>query len=105
MDPRALAVAAAVLVACAGPDPRIERVEIVAPRVPGTIRVSLAVVNRSGGHGQVQIEIHLRNTRTADALEADRSLELDGHQRLELIVDIPAPEAEYVADARAVYPD
>lgn len=105
MGPRALAIAAAVVLGCAGPDPRIERVEIVALRRPGTIRVSLAVVNRSAGHGQVQIKIRLRSTDRAHTLAAERALEIDGHQRLDLTVDIPAPGADYVAEASAVYPD
>jgi hypothetical protein len=102
---RALAILVATLVACAGPDPAIERVDIVAPRLPGQVRVELVVVNRTGGHGQVQIEIRLRDARSRGEVAAERPLEIAGHQRLELIVDIPAPDGEYTAEARALYPD
>jgi hypothetical protein len=105
MGARAIAAVAVIATACAGPDPRIERVDIVAPRRPGTVRVALVVLNRSGGHGEVQIKIRLRTPDGAHALAAERSLELDGHQRLDLTVDIPAPEADYVAEAYGVYPD
>lgn len=105
MGARALAAAAALAMACAGPDPYIERADIVAPRLPGTVRVALVVLNRSAGHGEAQIKIRLRTRDGAHVLAAERSLELDGHQRLELIVDIPAPEADYVAEAYGVYPD
>jgi hypothetical protein len=102
---RAVAIIAVVVLGCAGPAPGIERVEVVKPQRPGCVRVELVVVNRSGGHGEVQIEILLRTARPGRMLTADRSLELDGHQRLELSVDIPAPEGDYVAEARAIYPD
>jgi hypothetical protein len=107
MGARALAAAAAaaIAMACAGPDPRIERVDIVAPRLPGMVRVALVVLNRSAGHGDVQIKVHLRTRDGAHVLAAERSLELEGHQRLEMSVDIPAPEADYVAEAHGVYPD
>ena len=105
MGARALAILAAALVACAGPDVRIERIEIIAPRLPGHVRVELVVVNRNGGHGQVQIEIQLRNARSRGVLAAEHALEFDGHQRVELIVDIPAPDGEYTAEARTLYPD
>lgn len=105
MGARPLAVVGAVLVGCAGPDPRIERVAIVAPQLAGHVRVDLMVVNRSRGHGQVQIEIRLQRTSDPRSLAADRTLELDGHQQLELTVDIPAPDGDYVAQARAFYPD
>jgi hypothetical protein len=102
---RALAILAAALVACAGPDPAIERVDVLAPRLPGHVRVELAVVNRSGGHGQVQIEIRLRDARSRRELAAVRMVEIDGHERLVLIVEIPAPDGDYTAEARALYPD
>jgi hypothetical protein len=102
---RALAILCAALVACAGPDPGIERVDILAPRLPGHVRVGLSVVNRSGGHGQVQIEIRLRDARARRELAAERTLEIDGHEQLELVVDIPAPDGDYTAEARALYPD
>ena len=105
MGARALAAAAAIAMACAGPDPAIERVDIVAARKPGTVRVALVVVNRSAGHGEAQIKIRLRTRDGAHVLAAERSLELEGHERLDLTVDIPAPEADYVAEASGVYPD
>src|ERR1044071_8490955 len=105
MGARALAVAAAVLLGCAGPEPQIERVEVVAPRQPGSVRVAVVVVNRSGGHGEVQIKIRLRSADRAHTLAAERALEIEGHQRLDLTVDIPAPDGDYIAEANAVYPD
>jgi hypothetical protein len=102
---RALVIAGALVAGCAGPDPRIERVEITPPRLPGHVRVDLVVVNQSGGHGQVQVELQIRSTRPARTVAAERVVEMEGHQRIELMVDIPAPEADYVAQAQAVYPD
>jgi hypothetical protein len=105
MGARALAAAAAMAMACAGPDPWIERVDIVTPQLPGTVRVALVVLNRSAGHGEAQIKVRLRTRDGAHVVAAERSLELDGHQRLDLTVDIPAPAADYVAEASGVYPD
>jgi hypothetical protein len=100
----AAAVAGAIAAGCAGPAPAIERVEVVEPRLPGHVRVELVVANRSGGHGQVQLEISLW-AGPGRTLTDERPLELDGHQRLELTFDIAAPDADYVATARAIYPD
>jgi hypothetical protein len=102
---RSLATVGAVFLGCAGPAPAIEHVEVAAPRLPGRVRVALVVVNHSGGHGQVQIEIALRATRPGRTVVTERPLELDGHQRVELTVDIPAPDGDYVVEARAIYPD
>jgi hypothetical protein len=104
MDTRAVAIAAAVLAGCGGPRPSVESVELVEPHLPGCVRVQLVVVNRAGGHGEVQIEITLR-ARSGNTLAAEHPMELDGHQRLELDVDIPAPEGDYLVQARALYPD
>jgi hypothetical protein len=92
-------------VGCAGPDPRIEHVDIVASRRSGTVRVALVVVNRSAGHGQVQIKIRLHSNDGAHTLAAERALDIDSHQRLDVTMDIPAPDADYVAEASVVYPD
>jgi len=102
---RALVIAGVLAAGCAGPDPQIDRVEIAAPRLPGHVRVDLVVVNGSGGHGEVQIQIQLRSARPPHTVSAERTLELEGHQRLELTVDVPAPDGDYVAEARAQYPD
>lgn len=116
MGPGSLAralIGAAVLVGCAGPDPAIERVAIVAPRLAGRVRVELVVVNRSGGHGQVEVEIRLRPRDAVPGtvpaivpgIVIDRPVELDAHERAELTVDVPAPDGDYTADARVQYPD
>ena len=105
MAARALALVGVLVAACAGPDPVIERVEVVGSRQPGYVRVELDVANRSHGHGQVQIDIWLRSGSPPHTLAAERSLELDDHQRLELAVDIAAPDGHYTAEARAIYPD
>jgi hypothetical protein len=103
---RALVTLGALLTGCAGPDPRIERVEIVAPRLPGHVRVHVAVVNRSSGHGQVQIELRLTSRSSPRTLAAGRPLELDGHERVELAIDVSAPDGgDYAAEAHVRYPD
>jgi hypothetical protein len=102
---RALIIAGALGAGCAGPDPQIERVEVVAPRLPGHVRVDLVVINHSGGHGEVQVEIRIRSTSPARTVAAEREVEMAAHQRIELTVDIAAPEADYVVEAHAQYPD
>jgi len=69
------------------------------------VRVDVVVVNRSGGHGQVQLELRLTSTSPPRTLAAERSLELDDHERLELTIDIPAPDGDYAAAAHVLYPD
>ena len=56
---------------------------------------------RAGGTRSVR----LRSSDGAHTLAAERTLEIDSHQRLDLTMDIPAPDADYAAEAFAVYPD
>ncbi len=103
MDSRAV-IAALALAACSGPRPRVDVVEIEAAPAAGYERVTLAVRNESGGHGEIELTITLRGA-SGRRIEETRELELDAHQRLELVVDIAAPPDTYTAAVSAVYPD
>lgn len=98
-----IAIAAAAVAACTGPDPSAT-VRAVAPSPqPGHERVTVDVAN-SGRHGEVTLELTLRG-RTGAVIRETRNLEMDGHQRLSLVIDVAAPLDTYAATVVAKYPD
>lgn len=109
MGPRALIAASfALLAACAGPDPLVERVAVTPSPQPGRTRVTVDLVNRSTGHGQVQVRIELHDTTSGAPIIAERTIELVEHQRTQLVTDIETPAGPFPASAatvRAQYPD
>jgi hypothetical protein len=103
---RTLIAAGFVLVAaCAGPDPAVTRVAVTPSPQAGDTRVVIELVNRSSGHGQVEVQIELREATTGAVVVAERMLELADHQRAELVVDVETPAGSYSASARVHYPD
>lgn len=105
MGPRSLIALGLVLGACAGPAPVVEHITAMPSPQPGCTRVMLDVVNQGRGHGQVQLEITLRDARLGRAIQAERTVELRAEQRLQLTEDIPAPEGVYAVAVRVEYPD
>lgn len=93
------------LVGCAGPDPEVTRVAVTDTARSGVVRVDVDVVNRSRGHGQITLEISLVHRGDGTTIVAERTLDLEAHQRSHVTADIPAPEGPYIARARAMYPD
>lgn len=106
MGARALIAASFALVpACAGPDPGVEHVAVMRSPKPGDTRVTVELVNRSSGHGQIQVEIELRDASTGNVILTERVLELGDHQRVQLVADVETPPGSYWASVRVQYPD
>jgi len=101
MDPRKVIVVAA-LAACAGPKPKARVVSVEPSPLAGHERVTLAVDNRSGGEGEVDVRIVLHGPTT---IVESRTVDLRGHDHVELAVDIAAPPGAYRATAAAQFPD
>lgn len=99
MGPRALILA--VLVACAGPQPSVDRIEVGASPLPGHVRVTGRLINR-GGHGTVEVHVTLHGPV---ALRADHTVDVEDHQTVELAIDVAAPAGAYTAEATAEYPN
>ena len=101
MDSRTLILL--VLVACAGPQPTVDAVTI-APGPEGTQRVSLALHNESNGHGEVYVQVILRDA-AGHRFPASQLVKIEAHETLQVSLDVRAPAGVYVADVKAVYPD
>jgi hypothetical protein len=102
---RSLIVLGLLLGACAGPAPIVENITAMPSPQPGCTRVMMDVVNQGRGHGQVQLEITLRDASLGHAIKAERMVELRAEQRVQLTTDIPTPEGVYSAAVRVEYPD
>jgi hypothetical protein len=100
-----IAASCALVAACAGPDPGVEHVAVMPSPQAGETRVIVDLVNRSHGHGQIQVNIELRDTSTGNVIPTERLLELGDHQRAQLVADVETPAGSYVASVRVHYPD
>jgi hypothetical protein len=97
-------LALAATAACAGPDPVVEHATVGPSPQPGCMRVTALVRNRGRGHGQIEVEVVLRDRAARRTIHADRELELEAHETVELSADIPAPPGSYDVVATAKYP-
>lgn len=91
------------MLGCNGPRPTVTEVKLVPAASSDLQRVEATVAN-GGGEGQARLKIRLRDTRTGHIVESDKKVDLQAHDRLRVIVDIPAPPADYVPDVTAEYP-
>lgn len=105
MGTRTLIAAALLsLTGCPGPRPSVNDAQVRPSPLPGRYRVEATVDNRSRGEGQVDVRIQLRDRRTGHTVEADRDLQVHGHEQAHLTADIEAPPGEYDAQVEAEYP-
>lgn len=98
----ALAVSLAAA-ACAGPRVEASDVRVTASPLPGHQRVQATLTNR-GGKGEAKVVIRLRNTTTGQILSANHTVELDRNDRVEMVVDVPAPARSYTAELDVTFP-
>lgn len=92
----------AALAACAGPRPKARVVDVEPSPVAGHERVTLAVDNRSGGDGEIDVRIVLHGPTT---IVESRTVDLRGHDHVRLFVDIAAPPGAYRATVDPQFPD
>lgn len=98
----ALALASLLALGCRGPKPEVESFEVRAGG-PGTI-VTVILANRTGGEGQVAVEVTLRSGTNVLARE-DRMVALYPHERASVVVLMPVPyDRDVTADVQARYP-
>ncbi|HUS29670.1 MAG TPA: hypothetical protein VMZ53_14300 [Kofleriaceae bacterium] len=91
-----------LLVACSGPQPKVEHATASPSPVPGATRVAMDIVN-SGGEGTVAIHVELRDARRI--IRAERTLAVQGKQTIHFETDVETPPGEYRVAASAQYPD
>jgi hypothetical protein len=104
MGSRQLTALLLLAAACAGPDTAIEAVTSAPSPRPGCTRVTVDLLNRGRGHGQVEIQITLRDSTADRTVTAERTVELAEHQRIQLVTDVETPPGSYSVAARAEYP-
>jgi hypothetical protein len=95
-------IVVAALAACAGPKPKARVIDVEPSPVAGHERVTLAIDNRSGGEGEVDIRIVLHGPAT---IVTSQTVDLRGHDHVQLFVDIAAPPGAYRATVDAQFPD
>lgn len=98
----ALAAALATAVGgCAGPRVDASDVRVAPAPRPGMQRVQATLRNR-GGKGEVKAKVRLR---AGDRLyNAEQSVDVERGDRVELVVDVPAPPGDYTAAVSIDYP-
>ncbi len=113
MGSRSLSVSAAVVsvvvtsVACSGPRPEV--LSATLSKVPGEIGlylVDISVRNRSGGEGEAQLLVRLRDPRSGIVYDGGSvTLELVPHGSARRMIEVRAPlDGHYIAEVDARYP-
>lgn len=97
----ARSLALVFLAACAGPSARIDGARVEPSPVPGHVRVVGRLIN-DGGHGTVELDLALHGPAQ---LVHDETLDIPGHEAIDLAIDIPAPPGSYTVEAEAKYPN
>jgi hypothetical protein len=92
----------AALAACAGPKPTARVVAVEPSPVAGHERVTLAIDNKSGGEGEIDVRIVLHGPAT---IVTSETVDLRSHDHVELDVDIAAPPGAYRATVETQFPD
>lgn len=100
------AVALALLAGCAGPAPEVESVRTEPSPRPQHVLVTVALRNASGGDGQVEVRVTLRERVSGRVVGQETfEVELLPHGRVAVTREIPvAATGEVTAEARAGYP-
>jgi hypothetical protein len=78
--------------ACARPSP-----------APGCTRVEATLQNR-GGRGEVKVKARLQDRATGRVFEDGRTVDLNAHERLDFVLDVPSPPGDYAATVTAAWP-
>jgi hypothetical protein len=100
---RLLVVTLAMVGGCRGPRPSVQNVKVASEWAPGFQRVTAVGVN-AGGEGQARLKVRLRDARSDLVIESDKQVDLQRHDRVEVVIDVPAPAGEYVPEVEAEYP-
>jgi hypothetical protein len=100
----AIAIAFTTLIlACSGPRATATEGRVRPSARPGFYRVETQVVN-SGGSGQVDLTVRLRNRATGRIVTQEQPVDLQPRDRADVVVEIPAPPGDYTAEVSVDYP-
>jgi hypothetical protein len=95
---------AAMLAACPGPRPSVERVSVEHRPQEGLYRLSVTVRNGGRGEGQAEVTARLRDRESGRLFQKDDHVALGPRQQVMVTIDIEAPPGDYEPFARAEYP-
>ena len=93
----------AVVAACSGPRATATATKLRPSARAGYYRVDTRLVN-TGGRGQVELTVRLRNKATARIVTQTQSVDLERRDHTDVTLEIPAPPADYEVEARVDYP-
>lgn len=98
-------LAALLLAACVGPKPEV-RSATVAPPQEGKATVTVVVVNRGGGDGQIEVRITLRDATGGVVSRDEKTTVLKERETITVVLEVQVPEdAEGLkVDAEVTYP-
>jgi hypothetical protein len=90
---------------CSGPRPAVSDVRLVPPAGEGApYRVEALVRNTGRGHGEVVVEVRLRDASSGVVIQKEEQVALDAGETARVISEIPAPRGSYTPEVNAVYP-
>ncbi len=91
---------------CSGPRPvLLGPASLQAPEQPGeAYRVEAAIHNAGIGHGEARATVRLVDVRSNAAYQTQTSVQLEPGETAKIVVDIPAPMADYRPEVQVEYP-
>jgi len=100
----ALALAALLTAACLGPKPQVRSAEAGEPR-DGKVDVTVVIVNRNSGDGQVAVRVTLKQGEKVVG-RGEQTVELKANETITFVIEVEVPEdaTDVDVDAEAVYP-
>lgn len=95
-------VIALAALACAGPRVTASDVRVLPSPLPGHQRVQATLVNR-GGKGEAKVVVRLRDA-AGRTVSANHTVEFERKERVEMVLDVPAPPGTYTAELELTFP-
>lgn len=98
-------LALVILGACVGPKPEVRSAEVAPPK-DGKAVVTVVVLNRGAGDGQIELKITLRDGKGSVVARDGRPLELRGRETVTVVMELQVPDdAQGLrVEVEAVYP-
>jgi len=101
----ALLLLIAISVACIGPKPEVRSAEVAPPK-EGKATVTVVIVNKGSGDGQVELKVTLRDAGGNVVARDEKTTELKERETVTVVldVDVPADAKDLKVDAEVTYP-
>ncbi len=98
-------LAALILAACVGPKPEVRSAAVAPPR-EGKATVTVVVLNRGGGDGQVELKVTLRAAGGKIVAREEKTVELGERETITIVLEVAVPDdtGPLTVDVEAIYP-